>query len=231
MPQPANVTQRNALAKVRAWAKSKGLDPKTVRPQILKLYAPLTTTSDILRFNTDSNMSSGVATENLLKKDSVFFCNLIGLGLHKVQEVTGVKYPHNTQILHYPDKTIFADAAVAPSVFAEWGCVEAVYNGLLTMKTAQDIRLEDHPTNIFRSAPFTQSGAAAQPSTDLVLVDLNVSFLMSGQKNNQFSLSLGAGSDRSSIEGGAESNNYAVLLLSGFEVVDAARANIAADLA
>lgn len=228
--QPANVTQNRVLAKVREWAAQKGLDPKSIRPQVLKLYAPLTTSSDMLKFNTDITFPSGVATENLLKRDSIFFANLFGLGLHKVQEVTGVKYPHNTPILFYPDKTIFADAAVAPSVFAEWGCVEAVYNGTLDLKTAQDVRLEAHPTNVFRLGSDTQSGAAAQPSGGLNLVDLNVSFLMSGQKNNQFILNLGAGSDRSSIEGGAESNNYAVLLISGFEIVDAARADVRADM-
>ena len=228
--QPSNVTQKGALAKVRAWASSKNINPKNIRPQILKLYAPLTTASDVLRFNTDVNMPSGIATENLLKRDSVFFANLFGLGLHKVQEVSGAKYPHNTQLVFYPDKTIFADAAVAPSVFAEWGCLESVYNGLLTLKTAQDVRLEDHPTNVFRMAPDTQSGAAAHPSNGLVLTDLNVSFLMSGQKNNQFTINLGSTSDRSSIEGGAESNNYAVLIIAGYEVVDAARANIAADM-
>ena len=228
--QPTNFTQRGALETVRQWAKSKDLDPRSVRPQILKLYAPLTASSDVVKFNTDVNLSSGVATENLLARDSVFFANLFGLGLQKVMVVAGVEFPNNTPLLFYPDKTIFADAAVAPSVFTEWGCLESVYNAQLQLKTAQEVRFESHPTNVFRSAPDTQSGAAAQPSQGLNLVDLNVSFIMSGQRNNQFTLDLGATSDRTSIEGGAESNNYAVLLIAGFEVVDAARANIAADI-
>ena len=224
------ITQRNQLAKHRAWAKARGLDLSKIRPQILRLYAPIVGNSDTLTFNTDVNLSSGIATENLLKRDSVMFVNLFGLALHKVQEVTGVKYPHNSLLAFYPDKTIFSDAAVAPSVFPEWGALEAVYNGLLTFKTAQSVRLEDHPCNIFRSAPQTQSGAAAQPSQGLELVDLNVSFAMTGQTNNKFTINLGSGSDRVSIEGGAESNNYAVLLLAGFEVVEGARAAITADL-
>lgn len=228
--QPANFTQRPTLATVRNWASQKGIDIKNVRPQTLLLYAPLTTTSDILKFNTDVNISSGIATENLLKRDSVFFMNLIGLGIQKIQVVSGTRYPHNTPILHYPDKTVFADAAVAPSVFAEWGALECVFNGKLSLKTAQDVRLEDLPTNQFRVAPDTQSGAAAHSSAGMHLVDVGATFLMSGQKNNQFTLNLGQNSDRVSIEGGADSDNYAVLILSGFEVVDAARADIKADV-
>lgn len=227
---PLQVTQKAAYAKIRNWAKSKGIDPKSVRPQVLKLYAELSANSDQIKFNTDVNQTSGVETENLLKRDSIFFCNQIGLGLHKVTVDSNIEYPQNSTVVFYPDKTIFADAAGVGGVFPEWGCLEAVYNGLLQLKTAQDVRLEDYPTNIFRYAPDTQSGAAAQPSTGLFMVDLSANFLMSGQKNNQFTLNLGQGSDRVTIEGGADSNNYAVLFLAGFEVVDAARANIAADM-
>lgn len=226
-----SLTQRNQLAKHRAWAKQKGLKMENLRPQVLKLYAPFTSTSDKLEFNTDFNMSSGITTENLLKRDSVMFVNLVGLAIHKVPIFSGAKYPRNTPLHFYPDKNVFADAAVAPGVVPEFQCLEALYNGVLSFKTSQSVRLEDHPCNVFRAVPFTQNGAAAYPSHgELNLIDLNVSFGLSGQTNNKFTINIGGDSDRNGITGGAESQNYAVLLLAGFEVVEAARAGIRADM-
>lgn len=224
------ITQRTQLLNHRQWAKQKGIPMENLRPQILKLYALLTPTSDVLTFNTDVNMSSGITTENLLKRDSLLFVNLVGLALHKVLIFAAVKYPRNTQMNFYPDKNIFADAAAAPGVVPENQCLEAVYNGLLSFKTSQSVRLEDHPCNVFRSVPDTQNAATTYPSHgNLNLIDLNVSFAMSGQTNNKFTINIGSDADRNGIAGGAESANYAVLLLAGFEVVEGARAGIKAD--
>lgn len=224
------LSQRDKLAKIRAIAKQKGVtDLSKLRPQILKLYAKLTTTSSLLEFNTSDNFSSGVATENLLKRDSVMFVNLFGLAIHKVPIFSGVSYPWNSQLTFYPDKNVFSDAAAAPGVVPEYQCLEALYNGNLSFKTSQSVRLEDHPCNVFRDVPVTQNGAAAYPSQSLNLVDLNVSFGMTGQVNNKFQVKMGDGADRNGITGGAESQNYAVLLLAGFEIVDAARSNIKFD--
>lgn len=224
------LTQRGQLAKHRAWAKSKSIGMEKLRPQILKLYAPLVANSSTLVFNTSIDRSSGIKTENLLKRDSVMFVNLFGLALHKVPIFSSKLYPHNSQLNFYPDKNIFADAAVAPGVVPENQCLEALYNGLLSFKTSQSVRLEDHPTNVFRSVPDTQNGAAAYPSHGaLNMIDLNVSFALSGQQNNQFTIDIGADADRGAIAGGAESANFAVLMLAGFEVVEAARAGIRAD--
>jgi hypothetical protein len=223
-----SITQRKQLERHRAWAKSRGIAAEKVRPQILKLYAPLVAGTDTYTFNTDINLppvvSTAITVENRLKRDSLMFVNLIGLALHKVPIFTNVKYPHNSPLLFYPDKNIFADAAVAPGVVAEHQCLEAVYNGLLSFKTGQTVRLEDYPCNVFRSAPDTQNGAAAQPSQSIQLVDVNTSFYLSGSVDNRFDLRIGSASDRNGIAGGSESQNYAVLLLAGFEVMDGARA-------
>ena len=223
-----SITQRKQLERHRAWAKTRGISAEKVRPQILKLYAPLVQNTDTYTFSTDINLppvvASSVTVENRLKRDSLMFVNLIGLALHKVPIFSGVKYPHNSPLVFYPDKNIFADAAAAPGVVAEHQCLEAVYNGLLSFKTAQSVRLEDYPCNVFRSAPDTQNGAAAQPSQSIQLVDVNTSFYLSGSVDNRFTLNIGSASDRNGIAGGAESQNYAVLLLAGFEVMDGARA-------
>lgn len=223
-----SLTQRKMLERHRAWAKSKGISADRIRPQVLKLYAKLTTASDTLVFNTQYDQPSILPTENRLKRDSIMFVNLVGVALHKVPVFAGAKYPHNSPLVFYPDKNIFADAAAAPGVVAEHQCLEAVYNGVLTFKTNTTVRLEDYPTNVFRSVPLTQNGAASHPSAGLDLVDINTSFYMYGNTDNKFTLNIGAG-DRNGITGGAESENYVCLVLAGFEVVEAAKSNLRID--
>lgn len=225
------LTQRRMLEMHRRWAKTKGIPADKIRPQILKLYAPLVSTTDTITFSTDinSNPANILPVENRLKRDSVMFVNLFGLAIHKVPIFSGVKYPHNNPLLFYPDKNVFADAAVAPGVVPEHQCLESVYNGVLSFKTSQSVRLEDFPCNVFRNAPQTQNGAAAQPSQGLELVDISTSFYMFGTVDNKFTLQIGSGSDRNGIAGGAESQNYAVLLLGGFEVMDGAKSHLRID--
>lgn len=227
MNDTLSITQRKSLEQIRSTFKAKGIPESAIRPQILKLYAPLTSTSNTLVFSTDINqppvVSNQVTVENRLKRDSLMFVNLFGLAVHKVAVFSTVKYPSNSPLIFYPDKNAFAAAASAPGVVAEWACLEALYNSLLTFKTNTNVRLEDYPTNIFRSVPTTQNGAAAQPGQDLALVDLNTSFYMSGQVDNKFTITLPADADRNGIAGTAAGVNYAVLLLAGFEVMEGAK--------
>lgn len=221
-------TQRRQLERHRAWAKSKGIKPDRIRPQLLKLYAKLTTTSDTYTFNTQFDQPKILATDNRLKRDSLMFVNLVGLALHKVPIFSSVEYPFNNPLVFYPDKNVFADAAAAPGVVPEWQCLEAIYNGQVSFKTNSTVRLEDYPTNIFRRVPQTQNGAAAHPSQGLEMVDINTSFYMSGQTDNKFTLQIGNG-DRNGITGGAESANYVCLLLGGFEIVEGAKGTLRID--
>lgn len=221
-------TQRKQLERHRAWAKSKGVRPEQIRPQILKLYAKLTKSKDTYEFNTQFDQPKVIAVENRLKRDSIMFVNMVGLALHKVPIFSALEYPQNNPLLFYPDKNVFADAAAAPGVVPEFQCLEAVYNGLIGFKTNSTVRLEDYPTNVFRKVPQTQNGAASQPSSMLELVDISTSFYMSGQTDNKFSLNIGNG-DREGITGGAESANYVCLLLGGFEIVEGAKANLRID--
>lgn len=222
-----SLTQRKSLVEIRQTFAAKGIPANKIRPQVLKLYAPLSTTSNTLTFSTDINqppvISSQVTVENRLKRDSLMFVNLFGLALHKVQVFSTVKYPSNSPLIFYPDKNVFGTAAAAPGVVAEWACLEALYHSLLTFKTNTEVRLEDYPCNVFRSAPTTQNGAAAQPGQDPVLVDLNTSFYLSGQVDNKFTVTIPPDADRNGIAGTAAGVNYAVLLLSGFEIMEGAK--------
>lgn len=220
-----SLTQRKSLQEIRATFKAKGVPESAIRPQILKLYAPLTATSNTLEFSTDINrppvISTQITVENRLKRDSLMFVNLVALGLHKVTVAATVKYPSNTPLIFYPDKVTFAAAAVA--VATEWGCLEAVYNGLLSIKSNTTVRLEDYPCNVFRSVPTTQSGAAAFPSQEIPFQDLNTSFYLSGQVDNKLIITLPPDADRATIAGTATGVNYACLLLAGFEVMEGAK--------
>lgn len=223
--QPFSQVQRAMLEKHRAWGESKGISRDKIRPQILKLYARLTASQESYVFNTQFDTPSILPTENRLKRDSMMFVNLVGLAIHKVPVFSGVSYPQNFPLVFYPDKNIFADAAAAPGVVPENQCLEALYNGKLDFRTNSIVRLEDYPTNIFRQVPDTQNGAAAYPSQDLGLVDMSTSFLLNGNTDNRFTLNIGSG-DRNGITGGAESINYACLLLAGFEVVEGSKSKL-----
>ncbi len=228
----SSLIQRKQLERHQAWASTRGIPKGNVRPMTLKLYAELTPNSTQLKFTTDIQKEALVKTEVRLRRDSLMFVNLFGLALHKVW-MTGPtlkKLPHNTPLYFYPDKTVFPAAAVTD--FEEWGCLESVYNGLLTMKTNQSIRLEEHPCNVFRQAPDTQysAGPDTHASGGLQLVDLNTSLYLFGHRDNQFTIELGDDSVRDTIEGNIGKNkNYAVLILQGFEVVDGAKASLKID--
>lgn len=225
------LVQRKMLEQQRRWAKQQGIAPADIRPSLLKIYAKLTATDGTLYFKVSDTEKSVCGTEVRLKDSSLFFANLFGLGLHKAPIASGKEYPAITPIVTYPDKTIFADAAGA-AVTGEAGALEMVYHSLLTMKTDQTVRLDAFATNQFRMVPTTQSGAAAHPSLRDLLIDISTSFYIFGDRKNEFQLQLPNDfGDRTNIAGGADSQNYAVLLLGGFEVVNAANSARTKDFA
>lgn len=216
------LVQRNLLKMHRSWGVKYGINPADIRPQTLLLYAKLDAAKETYYFDVDFKSTSVCPIERRLKDSSLFFANLFGVGLMKAPIVSSVEYPAGAPIVHYPDKTIFGIAAGTAPI-SEAQALEQTYHSLLTLKTDQSVRLDEMSTEIFRNAPDTQSGAAAHPSSSLELVDLSTSFFIWGDRKNQFTLQLPSqGGDRTHIKGGASSQNYVVIGIGGFEVVNAA---------
>ncbi len=219
------LVQRSMLKQHRVWGQRYGINAADIRPQTLKIFFKLDPNKDSYSVDLSQNGGAQISPiEYRLKDSSLFFANLFGLALLKAPIVASVEYPAGAPFVFYPDKTIFGDAAgTAP--LSEAQSLEMVYHSGLTLKTDQTIRLDELTTEIFRSAPDTQSGAAAHPSQALELRDLSSSFFLWGDRKNVVTLQLPGGGNRVNIQGGADSQNYAVLLVGGFEVVNAANSS------
>lgn len=227
-----SITQRQMLKTHRMWGKKYGINPQDIRPQTLLLYAKLASDKDTYYFDTTEKATSVSPIERRLRDSSLMFVNLFGLGLLKAPIVSSAEYPAGSPIVSYPDKTIFNGAA-GTNPLSEAQALELWYHGTLSFETDQTKRLDNFPTEVFRYAPDTQSGAAAHPSQGAPLFDIATSFFLWGDRGNQFSLRVPInGGNRGMIAGTAGSNqNYGVLLLGGFEVVNAANANRVKDFA
>lgn len=228
---PAALVQRQQLNKHREWARKFGISPGDIRPQTILLYAPLSASKDVYNFDISDKAASVLAIERRLKDSSLFFANLFGLGVLKAPVLSSVQYPAGGRILHYPDKTIFA-AAGSASTFSEAQAVGMLFHSTLSMQTDQTVRLDNMSCEVFESAPDTQSGAAAQPSNGLNLVDLSTSFFIWGDRKNNLQLNLPLGGERTNIGGVPASGvNYACIAIGGFEVVNVANNARAKDFA
>ncbi len=226
------VLNRRMLESHRTWAKKFGIDPADIRPQTLLLYAKLAANKETYYLQVTENGSVPVVgMERRLKESSLFFANQFALGLLKAPILSSVEYAAGAPIVFYPDKTIFS-AAGSASALSEAQALEIVYHSTLTMKTDQGVRLDGLSCEVFRYAPTTQSGAAAQPSQGIQLVDLATSFFIWGNRKNEFQLQMpSTGVERTNIAGAATANNYLVLAIGGFEVVNAANGQTAAGFA
>lgn len=221
--ESSSLVQRRMLEKHRQWGKKNGINPADIRPQTLKFGIKLDTAKDSYMVDFFDKSATVFAIENRLKDSSLFFANLFGIGLLKAKifGTPAAEYPAGSPIVFYPDKGIFPTAGSATTL-SEAEALEMVYHSSLQLSTDQTIRLDDMSCEIFRAAPDTQNAATTQPSQGLELRDLSTSFFIWGDRKNSVRLTLPAGGDRTNIKGGATSQNYAVLLIGGFEVVNAA---------
>lgn len=219
------LVQRSMLKQHRGWAAKYGINPADIRPQTLLLFAKLDAARETYYFDLDSKSTSICPIENRLKDSSLFFANLFALGILKAPILTissvATEFSAGAPIVHYPDKTIFPTAGSATTL-SEAQSLEMVYHSRLTLQTDQTVRLDAMACETFRDAPDLQSGAAAHPSQGLSLMDISTSFFIWGDRKNQFTLQLPSnGGERTNIKGGATSQNYLVIGVGGFEVVNA----------
>lgn len=223
------ITQRKAIERVRSYAKSLDLNPAAVRPQTLHLFAKLDPTVAAYEFEISDSKQLVCPIEVRLKDSSLFCANLFALSILKAPIAASVEYPAGAPLLSYPDKGIF-NIAAGTAALSESQALEMPYHGQLSMTTDQLVRLDRVSCEIFRYAPETQNAATTHPSQALNLVDLASSFFIWGDRKNTLSLRLPDGGDRTHIKGGAASQNYLVISIGGFEVVNAANSKRVQDV-
>lgn len=226
------LVNRQQLLNARKWAAKNGIDPATIRPQTLFLFAKLSASKDVYTFDLSDKAPSVNVLERRLKDSSLFFANEFGLGILKAPVLSSVEYPAGGRILHYADKGTFA-AAGSATTLSEAQCVDMLYHSQLSLMTDQTVRLDAMSAEVFQLASDTQTASAtnAVPSGALNLVDLATSFFIWGDRKNSFQLQLPAGGERTNIGGTATGVNYAVLAIGGFEVVNAANSGRVKDIA
>lgn len=212
------------LQHYRALAVKWGMKPQDIRPVILKVYSRLKDNQKGVKFQLQEVNTSGVSTESLVKKSDVVFAHRMGLGIHKVlidAANDNEQLPGNTPIHFYPDAQIFNGAVV--NIATEAQSLQMLYQSKMTLKTDQDVRMEDYPTDGFRKVPGTQQGANTIPEQDgMPLVDLTTAFHIWGDRRNSVDLQFPDG-DYAAIEGDTDAAiNYGVLVYAGFVAVNAA---------
>ena len=229
LQMPVMGQRRAVLNRIRSRANDFGLKKTDVRPFCLRLYAELVNDRNSLTFRVDDQTTSHAAEIRLDKSDALFV-DRIGLGIHKVLITDSIEEPANTPLIFYPDVNFFTETDEAKTL-------EALYNSRLSFKTDQDVRLDNFDTRVFRSVPEQQYNAAAAvlgtaaqavpanapayKSPDDYMYDIVTNFGIWGNKRNEVTISLGTG-DLGHVAGAATHQNYAVLLLEGFQIVNGA---------
>lgn len=225
---PVMDAERGTINRIRAIAREKGFSAGAVRPFSLRMYAALTATKGNLTFQPNIGVSVNHAMEILLEKTDIFFCNKMGLGIHKVLISGTAEIPANTPIIHYPDRNWFTVANEARDL-------EILYNGLLELKTDTDVRLEVFDTKRLRHVPQTQYNATAGTGTmwqveGNEMKELPMNFALWGNKRNKFVFEAKAGSYANWFGAAGTSQNYAVLFLDGYLIVNGAESVTVSDL-
>ncbi len=219
-----SLLQRKFVENIRQQIKQWGVLPQNLRYHQLRILLPLSTSAKTYTFKLgDKDATPGVSPvgiESRLKTSSVFFGNLFALGIFKVPVVSSVQNLGNGKFVTYPDKNMF-------TVTGEAVALETVYNGFLTLKTDQDIRLDRLPTHVFRQVPRTQDDTITHPSFGDYLTDFSSSFLFFGDRTNSAVLEMEAVAAVTGIAGGTNGDsevnvNYLDFRVGGFEVVNGA---------
>jgi len=220
------ILQRKFAEQIRSQIKTWGVKPQNLRFHMLRIMLPLSTTQKSYNFKLGDKDSvanvSPIGIESRLKTSSVFFGNLFSLGLFYTPVASNVNNFGNGIYVTYPDKTLFSAASEAAAL-------ENVYNGFLTLKTDQDLRLDRLPTSVFRHVPRTQSAAASHPSDIDNFVDFSSALVFFGDRTNTATLEMEATADFTAINGSVTAGNghanYLDLRIGGFEVVNGADNN------
>jgi hypothetical protein len=229
---PTNHRQRELLLEVRQ--KLTGIvSPDKVQPKITRVFSKLKSNdaNAVFDFAERAKVMSG---ESLLKDARVVVGSCLALGIAKVPVIGGKFRPGNLRQISYPHPTFFNTALVTGNTTTELEAVRMFFNGLLTFKTDQEVRLENIPVTHFA---IIEQTSTLVPEV-LCPIDLQTTLILEGSTDNTLTIKFPDG-----IYDGIEGNPgdetaigthalYGVAELRGYEVVcsDAQRSTVAARL-
>ena len=225
--QPVVGQRRAMLNRIRSRAKKYGFDFDKVRPIRYLLYNKLRNNPPSVIFNVAQETST-YPLEIRLEKSDAAWIDKIGLAIHRVLIDSGAEIPANSPRIHYPDPNWF-------TLTNEARDLEGLYNSQLYIKTDQDMRQERYDTSQFRCVPEQQYEPNATDTKwwqtpKEAMVDVDTNFGIWGNKRNELEIKLGEGTYAAIAGNGTTHNNYAVLMLEGFELVRGAESITVSDM-
>lgn len=196
----------------------------------LRLEKLLTATSPVLKFDLQKSTGNGDRPmEVKLSSSEIFFVHGISIAIQK--QNAGGGNQANRPMFTYPDKNYFI---AAPGANSESAALEAVFQGLLSLRTDGNTRIEDLLTHHMKFVPdhqFEPTGVTGQatgaelPSyggsfEDRGYLELTPNPIIDGNQTNELQIQLGD-ADLTNIAGGADVNgvaseNVIVVLLHGW---------------
>ena len=202
-----------------------------IEPHTVRAFAELRSdnASAVFNYKAAAKVLKG---ETLLSDNHIFVGNLMAFGIAQVPVIGGVSAPGNMQTICYPHPDVFANSTVGTSSFSaavstgtsvstELQSVRMFFNGLLTVKTDQDIRIENFAMSGF--SILEQFGSHVPRG--LHHVDMYNTMLLDGSKDNSATITYMDGRYDAIAGDLTTHRNYGISEIKGFIIrCDAATA-------
>ena len=203
-----------------------------IEPHTMRAFAELRSDNASVVFNYKA-AKSVLKGETLLSDNHIFVGNLMAFGIAQIPVIGGVSAPGNMETICYPHPDVFANSTVGTSSFSsaistgtsvstELQSVRMFFNGLLQVKTDQDIRIENFAMSGF-SMLEQQSGLHVPRG--LHHVDMYNTMLLDGSKDNSATITYMDGRYDAIAGDLTTHRNYGISEIKGFIIrCDAATA-------
>lgn len=208
-----------------------------INPSTLRLEAELKASINSYKFKAVEGSSDG-DLEVKLERNDAFVITHIALGIRKQNKVSVPAKHANYPVLHHADANYFVGAQGGVT---EAECLEALFNGTLSVSTSPIERLSDFLTNHFKVVPnrghiiasgdqigdeqSEYGGSLAKRG----FVRLQPQMVLNGGDNNEVELKIGAGVN-ALIKGGVaadgsatDETNVVVVMLHGYKILNGSR--------
>lgn len=242
--------QRAAYKRVETWIQANTMgDPMDfiITETTLRVEQVLAANKNSYVFDLyQGNGNTDRPLENKLNRNDLFFVTHLALLIGKHDESTNPKQYANTPLFTHPDPNYFIGAPTG--VPKEFAALEAIYQGILMLSTANVERFGPFLADQLKYVPEAQYQIAASPQVNNEYPQwgpslegrgfhrITPNLVIDGQQTNRFVLTLGSG-NIAAIEGAVNGSNQAVttrnflaLKVHGFRAIGAAAAAKAAAL-
>ena len=201
-----------------------------IQPRTLRAFGELLGDSQTVSFNYKESAKI-LAGEALLRDNRIFIGTHLAFGIAKVPMLASgsggatVLAPGNMEVISYPHPDMFASSTVPVTSFGgnsgsastatELQAIRMFFNGKVTLKTDNKIRLEEFPMSRF--SILTQYGAYFQ--RQLEYVDMFSAWMFDGSQENTALIQFMSGKYDGIAGNPTTHRNYGVSEFEGFEIV------------